>query len=43
MKSEMPYLGVYSQPMRSVCAEVFAAYPLASFAEWRQTIISLWQ
>jgi 3-methyladenine DNA glycosylase AlkD len=42
MKSDMPYLGVYSQPLRSVCAEVFAAYPLACFEEWRQTIVSLW-
>jgi 3-methyladenine DNA glycosylase AlkD len=42
MKSEMPYLGIYSAAQREVHREVIAAYTLASFEEWRDTIIALW-
>jgi 3-methyladenine DNA glycosylase AlkD len=43
MKSAMPYRGVQSQPLRAVCVEAFERFPLASFEEWRGTIVRLWQ
>jgi 3-methyladenine DNA glycosylase AlkD len=43
MKSAMPFLGVKSQEMRRVCRAVFAAHPLASFAQWEATIRALWR
>jgi 3-methyladenine DNA glycosylase AlkD len=42
MKSDMPYLGVMSTPLRDAMREVLPEYPLASFEEWRQTIVTLW-
>jgi 3-methyladenine DNA glycosylase AlkD len=41
MKSAMPYLGVQSTPLREVCREVFAAYPLTGFDEWRDTVLEM--
>jgi 3-methyladenine DNA glycosylase AlkD len=43
MKSTMPYLGVPTPLMRQVCRAVFAAHPLASFDEWRETALTLWR
>lgn len=43
MKSEMPYLGVPIPKLRAVCRVVFAAHPLASFEEWRDTALTLWR
>ncbi|HEX6541298.1 MAG TPA: DNA alkylation repair protein [Ktedonobacterales bacterium] len=43
MKSAMPYLGVQTPSLRRVCREVFAAYPLASFEVWRDTVRTLWR
>ncbi len=43
MKSAMPYRGVPSPQMRLVCRAVFAAHPLASFDEWRDTALALWR
>ncbi|HEV2404149.1 MAG TPA: DNA alkylation repair protein [Ktedonobacterales bacterium] len=43
MKSETPYLGVPTPPLRAVCREVFAAYPLATFDAWRDTALRLWR
>jgi 3-methyladenine DNA glycosylase AlkD len=42
MKSEMPYLGVQSTPLREAMAEVLPRFPLASFEEWRATVLALW-
>jgi 3-methyladenine DNA glycosylase AlkD len=42
MKSQMPYLGVQSTPLREAMAEVLPRFPLASFEEWRATILALW-
>jgi 3-methyladenine DNA glycosylase AlkD len=42
MKSEMPYLGVMTTPMSEMHREVFSAYPMSSFEEWRDTILALW-
>lgn len=43
MKSAMPYLGVPAPASRQVCRAVFAAYPLASYDEWRETALALWR
>jgi 3-methyladenine DNA glycosylase AlkD len=43
MKSAMPYLGVSTPQLRLVCRSVFAAHPLASFAEWHDTALALWR
>ncbi|HUI80534.1 MAG TPA: DNA alkylation repair protein [Bryobacteraceae bacterium] len=43
MKSTMPYLGVQTGPLRKVTKAVFAAHPLASFADWRDTVLELWR
>lgn len=43
MKSEMPYLGVPMPRLRTACRAVFAEYPLASFAAWRDTALALWR
>jgi 3-methyladenine DNA glycosylase AlkD len=42
MKSQMPYRGVQSTPLREVCRSAFAEFPLASFEDWKQTILTLW-
>ena len=43
MKSAMPYLGVTTPQLRQVCGAIFAAHPLASFDEWRETALALWR
>lgn len=43
MKSETPFLGVASPQQRAVCKSVFAAQTLATFAEWRATVLALWR
>src|SRR5258706_13310424 len=42
MKSEMPYLGVQTAGMAEVAREVFPAHTLATFDNWRETIVALW-
>lgn len=43
MKSAMPFLGVQMPQVRQICRRVFAAHPLASFDEWRDTAFALWR
>ncbi len=43
MKSEMPYLGVQTTPLRRICKAAFAAYPLHSFDSWTDTVLRLWR
>lgn len=43
MKSAMPYWGLDAKTLRAVCKRVFAAHPLASFDEWRDTVLALWR
>lgn len=43
MKSEMPYLGVPLPMVRAACRGVFGDHTLESFAEWRDTALSLWR
>jgi len=42
MKSTMPYYGVTMPILRTVLRDVFDAYPLTSFDEWRGTVLALW-
>ncbi|NOJ58741.1 DNA alkylation repair protein [Arthrobacter sp. 260] len=42
MKSEMPYLGVQSQPLRVACREVFAGHPLPDRPQWEWAVRHLW-
>jgi 3-methyladenine DNA glycosylase AlkD len=42
MKSEMPYLGVTSTPLREVYRAVTATFPRLSFADWQDTVLTLW-
>ena len=43
MKSEMPYRGVQSVPLRQAVRPLFAAHRLESFEEWRDTVLVLWR
>lgn len=43
MKSPMPFLGVQRPQQAQVLREVFAAHPLATSDEWRDTVLSLWR
>jgi 3-methyladenine DNA glycosylase AlkD len=43
MKSEMPYLGVQTPKRVAAAKRVYAEYPLASFASWRDTVLALWR
>ncbi len=43
MKSAMPYLGVTAPKLRVALREVFASYPFASAAAWREEVLALWR
>src|SRR5258706_6867426 len=43
MKSQIPYLGVSSVPLRKICKEIFQQFALNSFEEFRDTILALWR
>jgi 3-methyladenine DNA glycosylase AlkD len=43
MKSEMPFLGVPSTPMRAAVRAVFAGHGLASAEQWRKDVLGLWR
>jgi 3-methyladenine DNA glycosylase AlkD len=43
MKSEMPYLGVSSQPLRTAMRDVFSSHELESCEVWRDTVLALWR
>jgi 3-methyladenine DNA glycosylase AlkD len=42
MKSEMPYRGVTSAPLRGLLNELFATYPLPDRATWEACVRELW-
>jgi 3-methyladenine DNA glycosylase AlkD len=42
MKSAMPYRGVTTPVLREICRRVLPRYPLASFADWCDTVVELW-
>jgi 3-methyladenine DNA glycosylase AlkD len=43
MKSAMPYLGVQTPGLREACRLAFAAHPLDTFDDWRDTVLALWR
>ena len=43
MKSEMPYRGVQSVPLRQAVRPLFITHRLESFEEWRDTVLALWR
>lgn len=43
MKSSMPYLGIQAPQLRSAVRIVFPAHPLASFEQWRDSVLQLWR
>lgn len=43
MKSEMPYLGVSSVPLRAACREVFAGLEFASGVDWQTEVLAIWR
>src|SRR5215469_13889426 len=43
MKSEMPYRGVQSTPLRQAVRPLFTAHHLETFEEWRDTVLALWR
>jgi 3-methyladenine DNA glycosylase AlkD len=43
MKSEMPYYGVSTAPLRKACKEVFARHPLESEQAWARAVLGLWR
>ncbi|HEV8377705.1 MAG TPA: DNA alkylation repair protein [Tepidisphaeraceae bacterium] len=43
MKSQMPYLGIWSVPLRKICKDVFGQFALGRFEEFRDTILVLWR
>jgi 3-methyladenine DNA glycosylase AlkD len=43
MKSSMPFLGVPAPALRAACRETVAAYPVASFEDWTEAVLTLWR
>ena len=43
MKSAMPYYGINSPEVRTICKRVFAEHPMTSCQEWRDAILELWR
>jgi 3-methyladenine DNA glycosylase AlkD len=43
MKSDMPYLGVSTAPMRQVCKSVFAGLAWPDSAAWRADVLTIWR
>lgn len=42
MKSEMPFHGVATRPLTTLCRDVFATHSLATEADWRCAVLELW-
>ncbi len=43
MKSSMPYLGVQTPELRKLLKAAFAAHPIDSAEDWRDTVLALWR
>ena len=43
MKSSMPYLGVTLPRTTAIAKEVFRAHPLATYADWQDTVLALFR
>ncbi|MDP1794835.1 MAG: DNA alkylation repair protein [Acidimicrobiales bacterium] len=42
MKSDMPYCGVSAVPLRAVCKDLFARFPVETERDWRDTATAIW-
>jgi 3-methyladenine DNA glycosylase AlkD len=42
MKSSMPYRGVTTPVLRLITREVFPSFPVDTFADWRESVLALW-
>ena len=43
MKSEIPYRGVQTTPLRRICGAAFRSHPIEDKNVWRDTVLELWQ
>ncbi len=43
MKSSMPYYGIQATEQRAIFRDVFARWPIATYADWRDTVLKLWR
>jgi 3-methyladenine DNA glycosylase AlkD len=43
MKSEMPYHGVHTAELRTLCQSLFDKYELDSAEEWSEAVLQLWR
>ena len=43
MRSEMPYYGIRTEPLRIACKEVFERHPLEGFEAWRDAVLALYR
>jgi len=43
MKSTMPYLGIQTPELRTICKHMFAAHPIAAAEDWQATCLKLWR
>jgi 3-methyladenine DNA glycosylase AlkD len=43
MKSAMPYYGIQTTEQRRIYRDIFARWQLASYADWRDTVLKLWR
>jgi 3-methyladenine DNA glycosylase AlkD len=43
MKSAMPYLGIQTPELRTICKRFFEAHPIQTAEEWRSTCLRIWR
>jgi 3-methyladenine DNA glycosylase AlkD len=43
MKSAMPFHGVDTETLRSICRTVFALHPVTSAPRWRKDVLAVWR
>ena len=43
MKSAMPFHGLDTETLRSVCKTVFALHPVTSAPRWRKDVLAIWR
>jgi 3-methyladenine DNA glycosylase AlkD len=43
MKSAMPYLGIQTLELRTICGRLFAAHPIETPVAWRSACLRIWR
>ncbi len=43
MKSAMPYLGIQTPELRTICGRLFAAHPIETPVAWRSACLRIWR